>query len=335
MNLKPNSSNARLESVSASYGGVPPTDCARKPAAFSLVEVLVVTTLLALIVLALMDVFSTTQRAFRASMTQSDVLEGSRAAMELIATDLRGMTPSGGTNDIYGIGPVNFFSCCETNFNSWNPSYNYNPLEQSLPGSTTGRYNQLNYFFVLGRQNTQWTGTGYVVNGASVVNGVSANPLFPLYRFYAVTNITQSPRTLFDLFRTTMNNAVINGNWSGLSHVMDGVVHLVVRPYDANGIWLTNGYSSVMPRPFNVQLIPGYNGEEAFYFLSNAIPASVGLELGVVEDRTLARAESLPNNLPLAPPNDRQTLYLQNQAGAVHVFHQQVTLPNVDRSAYP
>ena len=42
--------------------------------AFSLVEVLVVISLLSLIVLALMQVFSTTQQAFRASVTQQDVL---------------------------------------------------------------------------------------------------------------------------------------------------------------------------------------------------------------------------------------------------------------------
>ena len=62
---------------------------------FSMVEVLVTMTLLSLIVLALMAVFNSTQAAFRASVTQTDVLEGSRAAVDLITTDLRTMTPAG------------------------------------------------------------------------------------------------------------------------------------------------------------------------------------------------------------------------------------------------
>ncbi len=54
-----------------------------------MVELLVTMTLLSLIVLALMAVFNSTQKAFRANVTQTDVLEGSRAAMDMIATDLR------------------------------------------------------------------------------------------------------------------------------------------------------------------------------------------------------------------------------------------------------
>jgi type II secretory pathway component PulJ len=63
-------------------------------AAFTLVEVLVVMTLLSFIVIALMGVFNSTQAAFRASLTQTDVLESGRAAMNLITGDLRAMSPS-------------------------------------------------------------------------------------------------------------------------------------------------------------------------------------------------------------------------------------------------
>ena len=41
-----------------------------------------------------MAVFNSTQTAFRASVTQTDVLEGGRAAMDMIAGDLREMAPS-------------------------------------------------------------------------------------------------------------------------------------------------------------------------------------------------------------------------------------------------
>ncbi len=63
---------------------------------FTLVEIMVVLALLSLIVFALMAVFGVTQRAFRASLTQTDSLEGGRAVMDLIAADLEAMTPSDG-----------------------------------------------------------------------------------------------------------------------------------------------------------------------------------------------------------------------------------------------
>ena len=67
--------------------------------AFSMVELLVAMTLLSLIVLVLMTVFNSTQRAFRSSVTQTDILEGSRAAMDLMTADLRNLTPSDGVSN--------------------------------------------------------------------------------------------------------------------------------------------------------------------------------------------------------------------------------------------
>ena len=123
---------------------------------FSLIEVLVVVSLLSLIVLALMAVFSSTQRAFRSAVTQTDVLEGSRETMDLITTDLRGLTPSDGVSN----GAVNFFVVANYNYRTA-----YQPLVQSLPGGTATRANLLNYFFVPGPQQhhtgpalaTSWT----------------------------------------------------------------------------------------------------------------------------------------------------------------------------------
>ena len=290
----------------------------RTRSAFSLVELLIVMTLLTLIVLALMDVFSSTQRAFRASVTQVDVLEGSRAAMELITADLRKMSPSGGNTNAFlpPVRDVNFYIGA-------NPSYT--PLSQNLPGSKGNRLNLLQYFFILSRENTTWTGTGYVVDTTSV------SPLYPLYRYHATISATQPPRTLFTNFLAQINN----GTWTNMSHLVDGVVHLVVRPYDPNGIWLTNGYAANMTLPRDAVYYGTYQGEVNADFSGAAIPASVEVQMGVIEDRALARAESLPNNLPALPPNDRRTLYLANQSGAVHVFRQHVNIPNVDRSVYP
>jgi hypothetical protein len=126
-----------------------------------------------------------------------------------------------------------------------------------------------------------------------------------------------------------------------MSHLIDGVVHLTVRAYDPDGRWVNNYYQPYTNAQntafFKPPGFPAYTdgyGEAQLYMFSNAVPASVELELGILEDRVLARAEGLPNNLPAASPNDRRTLYLQGQAGTVHLFRQRVNIPNVDKTAY-
>jgi hypothetical protein len=78
----------------------------------------------------------------------------------------------------------------------------------------------------------------------------------------------------------------------------------------------------------NVYYLPSTLGQTGFYMFSNTLPASVEIEMAVLEDRTLQRAAAL-SGAPAA-----QTSYLQQQAGKVHVFRQRVSIPNVDPSAY-
>jgi hypothetical protein len=306
----------RVSRAAQAASGSRPSSLAPRPtrAAFSLVEVLVVVSLLSLIVIALMNVFGTTQRAFRAGVTQTDVLEGGRAAVTLIAADLRQMAPSGG----YSNGAVNL--SVEGNYGYRN---DYTPLYQKLPGSTEVRTNLLNACFFIGRENTTWTGTGYFVDHSSTKS------LYPLYRFSISTNINYNPATLRNAFYNTVSNNLATGIWTNMSHIMDGVVHLVLRAYDNKGAWMNSTYTNT----HNVNLFPAWT-ETQMYFFSNTLPASVELEMGVLEDRTLQRAESLPNNLPSPAPNDRRTIYLTEKSGNVHVFRQRVTIQNVDPAAY-
>jgi len=286
--------------------------------AFTLVEILVVVVLLSFIILALMTVFNATQTAFRASITQTDVMEGGRSAMGLIKSDLESMTPSFGTN----YGAVNFY----VNTNSWQYQSNSLPLVQTLIGSISGaqRTNVLENFFVLTRQNTTWTGVGYFVDTTST------NFLNPLYRFSISTNMmAKNARNIPAILYANFINTFLNPPFTNMSHLMDGVVHLTVRAYDPNGYWMTNGY------PFgytnyarNVWFSPPTLGEVGFYMYSNTLPAAVQVELGVLEDRTVQRAESLAGS-PLAQAN-----YLAQQAGKVHLFRQRIPIRNVDPSAY-
>ncbi len=118
-----------------------PRSAFRIRAGFTLVEMLVTLALLSLIVLALMTVFNSTQKAFRASLTQTDILESGRLAMGLITSDLEAMTPSSS--------PVN---TNVPNFNFYAALANYltaPPLIQSLTASSQLRTNLLENFFSL------------------------------------------------------------------------------------------------------------------------------------------------------------------------------------------
>jgi prepilin-type N-terminal cleavage/methylation domain-containing protein len=284
---------------------------------FTLVEVMVVVVLLSLIVYALMMVFSSTQAAFRSSVTQAGVLDDGRAAMDLIASDLRAMTPSLGRS---ASGPANFYVIVDR------PVSPLSPLIQPMVGGSSQRTNVLEAFYILSRGNQNgvptWYGVGYAVAATN-----ASGRLYPLYRFatnYPVAS-ADSVFIIHDFF-------VFLGNVSGGSHLMDGVVALTVHAYDVNGGLMTTNIITVASgrgaTNQNVIYFPPISGQVGFEMWSNTLPASVEIEMGVLEDRALQRAESLNFKLQV------QSNYLSGAAGAVHVFRQRVTIPNVDPSAY-
>lgn len=304
--------------------------------AFTLVEILVVLVLLSLIIFALMAVFNGTQKAFRASLTQEDTLEGGRAVMDLIAADLSAMAPSDDPSNIIVDGNNEYVP--NINFAAFEQSFSIpfppTPLFQSIITSPSGAEvtNILENIFILGKNNINgvpsWVATGY-----SVATNLPDGTLYPLYRFYMTTNISSGltgPEGLFNIwagFQYTNANS-----WS---HLMDGVVRLTAQAYDTNGVLMTNGYSNPINNPyisatsFHVRFArfaQDYNGVTDCYFYSNAVPASVQIELGTLEDRTLQHAESLSG---IAQSN-----YLAGAAGNVHVFRQRVWIRNLDPTAY-
>jgi prepilin-type N-terminal cleavage/methylation domain-containing protein len=291
---------------------------------FTLIEVMVVVVLLSLIVIALMTVFNATQNAFRATVTQTGVLESGRAAMDLMAQDLRAMSPSSGqSNNISGA--ANFYAAVTTYASP--PSPLIQPLVASSPPQS--RTNVLENFFILSRGNANgvptWYGVGYAV-GTNAPPG----PLYSLYRFATNHPVAAvDPAVVVGDFFNFLNS-ITNG-----SHLMDGVVDLTVRAYDVNGGQMTNNITYSGGRVatnknvfyFPSPATPPPFGQVGFIMFSNTLPASVEVEMGVIEDRALQRAESIPNSIA-------QSNYLAQQSGAVHVFRQRVSIPNVDPSAY-
>jgi hypothetical protein len=303
--------------------------------AFSLVEVLIVTAILSVIILGLVAMFGQTQRAFRLGMTQVDVMEGGRMASELFQRELEQMTPS--YQPRVGRLPNNT-PIIQPNFAAY--MSDFAPLLQALPGSTRQRTNLLYDLFFVTRRNQDWVGIGYFVRVANPVNGALSLPVASvpsptllagtLYRFE--TNAPPlSGRTIGQMYdefsRATLNAA-------RASKILDGVLHLRVRAYNTNGQWIlydrgpygvSASGSQTNATVILSDVVPGEVAQ--YFFLSNAVPASLDLELGVLEDEAWERYRALPDA-------QSRYRYLTNLTGRVHLFHQRITVRNVDPNAY-
>jgi len=277
-----------------------PVCCRAAIRAFSLIEILVVAGLMSVIILGLVAMFGQTQRAFRTGLAQTDVLESGRLVSDMLVRELVLVTPS------YQANVANFYAEVP-------PPLVYQPLLQTLPGGAQ-RTNVLMDLFFLTRENRRWTAIGYRVGTPDAGGGV-------LYR-YAATNL--APEELRGQLLAFMKAPLTN-----LNRVADGVVHFRVRAFDTNGLWMRADLPWD-PRHdrFDIRLSGVVPGEVGLYlFKSNAVPAAVEVELGVVERRTWERAATIPD-----PGARRQ--FLSQQAGRTHLFRQWVKLPMVDPSAY-
>lgn len=335
-------SNFRFQIGSTRHGANGPIcnwqSAAGNPVAFTLVEIIIVVALLSFIILGLMAMFGQTQRAFRLGMTQNDVLESGRLTSDLIFRELEQVTPS--YLPAMGLLPNNsFIRPIQPNF--YASLLPFPPLVQPLPGSSSPRTNLLEDLFFLIRQNQEWIGIGYFVRTNNPVTGALGWPLVggptatagagTLYRFQ--TNAPplsgRTPAQMYAEFSAATFNE------SRASKIMDGVLHFRVRAYNTNGFCIvsnsnvsasgTQTNTAILLSDYsNLNVAPGEVSQYIFY--SNAVPASVELEIGVLEDRAWERYQSLD------PAS--QYRYLVNQAGSVHLFRQRVAIRSVDPLAY-
>ena len=305
--------------------------------AFSLIEIMVAVGLLSFIILGLLAVFSQTQRAFRASLTQTDVLEGGRSVMDLLSRELEQATPSRYA-DFFDRGvrysATNFFVEI-SNFGD--------PLTQDLPGMSTPRPKRVNIvdrFYFLTHVNQDWIGTGYQVVYDDPNGWVGS-----LYRFSRTNQFRNGPFTASAYFRPDLSP-------TNMSRIADGIVHLRVRPLAANGFPIVSDgahtYGLARTNAFlpadeqslsvgygvvpNVFTFPNRKAPDRMlgcYFFNSAMPAAVEIEIGILEPRILQRYKSIPPGVPAA----RQ--YLADHAAEVHLFRQRIPIRNADLSLFP
>jgi hypothetical protein len=282
--------------------------------AFSLIEIMVTVGLLSLIILGLVAMFSQTQRAFKTSMSQADVLESGRAVAEMLSRELSEITPS------YVPFTTNMMVIVDTNH------------LQDLPGTSIKRTNTLDKFFFLTKYNMDWTGIGYEVLPTSPGAAVGT-----LYRYSANAR-------RFDARLLSSNFLYVARNGFVTNRVVDGVVHFKITPFAKNGYPLfrefgyTNAlYSTNQNRPFyfatltNSDVAPSYYFPDqlSYNFFSNTVPAFVELELGVLEKQTLDRYRALPTN-----DVSQLESFLATRAAQVQIFRQRIPIRNVDLSVY-
>ncbi len=170
-----------------------------------------------------------------------------------------------------------------------------------------------------------------------------------LYRWMQTTNVMQNtalnnglpsnPVWLFVNFQT----ACQNGSTLISNRICDGVVHFSCQAFATNNFTifgnggtnacfrtnaLTAGYSIIKPAATHAVLT--YPGQmDACWFWSNAVPAYLEFELGVLESRQLTRYNSMSDA-------GARLSYLQRPeiSTRVQLFRQRVPVRNVDPLAY-
>jgi len=158
------------------------------------------------------------------------------------------------------------------------------------------------------------SGTCYRVLGAN--NGVGT-----LGRFTYITNLAMFRQPVSLLALLAEQQAATN-----FATIASGVIHFRVLAYDTFGMplsWPTNRFdtNSVWLLPdANDRLSPAVARETRATFVSNALPAYLDIELGVLEPTTLAQFQSFPAGSPMA------ATFLSNHIGQVQLFRQRVPI---------
>ncbi len=232
---------------------------------FSLIELMVAVALLSVIIVGLLAMFYQVQRAFRIGAGQSDVLESGRAAMQMMRLELQEIAASGDPN------MINF---------AWRQTPQTTVWQQGSPNVGITRMNELNDFAFLRRQNDLWTGTAYRLDTNSIAS--------TLYRLVETTPATN----VFGL-NNVFGYAPLGNPTNRFARIIDGVVHLRIIPYDANGLVITTNI-----------------------FLGGALPAVIELELGILDPERFERFKARGSD----------PAYLEKRIADVHIFRQRIPI---------
>jgi prepilin-type N-terminal cleavage/methylation domain-containing protein len=312
--------------------------------AFTLIELMLAIAIMGVIIFALYHVFNQTQRAMRSNEIQGDISEKARAIMDMISREIEQSQPTFSTTYV----PVRGRREMETNFFG---GLELPPRVQKADrADIQSRTNMLyNLFFTSSRTNA-WTGIGYRVT--NVVNGVGV-----LVRYETILPLGQRPYANLLSSNFVSSDPLKPLLATNYHHVADGVIHFKVVPYDLNGYRLGFDTTNKVPGvydivrmsaggtvnkntnytdPFfanNVNLagnlanvvlqesLPTLPEETSYSFKSNALPAYVDLELGMLEPETLKQYNQM-----LQDQNPNAANFLSRQINKVHLFRERIPI---------
>ncbi len=215
---------------------------------------------------------------------------------------------------------------------------------------------EIGYYVVPDVQTTNGAlGIGIGTLYRYATTNVSSTPPLP---FVFPENSTNPPSwgngflSALATLRTDTSIVPANTPISAVTRVAEGVIHLRVRPFATNGfpimsdllppwvgyagfsagVWTNNNYRQYA-QPIltaithvNTACPEWYDG---CWFMSNAVPAAVEIELGILESQTYQSYKALVLANPAAG-----RAFLSNHVAQVHIFRQRIPIHNVDPSAY-
>jgi type II secretory pathway pseudopilin PulG len=199
--------------------------------ALTLLEMMVSVTLLAVIMIGLLAMFSHTQKALHVAATQTDVFENARGAIQLLSRDLSELSP-------HEYSEVTSISALLVD----------NPVGP-LPLVAGGVTPQPTYFSEavwLTRKNDDWQGIGYYVEGTNFGVGT-------LYRYSETTNQGWAPNLINRFYNDP--NVVTHRVSDGIVHfqltAVFPVTNLTSTNFDSSSDFL---FSNVLPAFVDIDL---------------------------------------------------------------------------------
>ena len=326
----------------------------RGAAGFTVTELMVAVSLMTLIVLALYQMFGQTQKAMLANENQVDSAERGRGVLELVSRELESMRVGlrQESTNLWLRTPLR--STTQNDFIGGQPN-TVLPL----------RSNVFDDVYYLTKAQRAWRGVGYVVLQETNVNnelrlGRPHPGLGTLYRYetplpereYAFASSNLFAGFLKDL--PGISGSISLTNATNFSQLSQGIVHFRVLPYDTKGQLLSvattnldSTYRMIRTGPFGTLRYPLSNLQGALTtnanvileqvpidpmmtrttFRSNAAPAYLELELGVLEpDAVRNYNQMIKDDQPA-----QAKAFLEKRIAKVQIFRKRIPIRTVDQ----
>ena len=287
--------------------------------ALTILEMLVSTALLSFIVLGLSAMLIETQNVFKSGIKQASVTDAGRTIVDMIASDLSQMSDPHFTN-VYSAyaGSQNTGYYPPTNL-FWQSidsdliQYTNNSSGVAQPFRT----NQLEDVFAVVLTNNNWLGIGYSVSNWFVNGNTNFPGIGTLYRYVTSTTAPLTNNNLlYYSFQTSLGN-----NFTNFHRVADGVVHLKITAYDANGNEDPNQVLNPLGPLIYPTVVQTNNSPPPYQ--TNYLPHSIDIELGILEPEAFEHARALYTaGATVAASN-----YLATAVGQVEIFRQHIIIP--------